>query len=164
MIKLARISILLVTTLLFWAGSHIAPSLTQAENLRFLAAIITILLTVSLYFFRKLGSINNLELLDSRELEYFAFRSRDIRRKVWWMVGWGFLCSFLIWVVTGIEMPFDSHKVAAIIGFLFACCIYYLAIFPFWLNELQTFQDKLKIKMAMKSRQDLLLKQLEDAK
>lgn len=74
------------------------------------------------------------------------------------------ICSIAIWIITGIDTPYDDHTIAVFVGTLFGICISYLVIFPFWINELQSFQDKLKISEAKKEKQKSIVKQLDNVK
>ena len=150
--------------LLFWGGSYVVPSLLRVENLQLLSTIITILWGMDFVFFQKLGALTNLNALNSRDLEILNLRLDHIRKRVWMMAIVCLSCSMLIWFITSIDTPYDDHVIALIVGILFGICISYLIVFPFWFNELQSFQDKLKITEAKKVKQDLILQQLADEK
>jgi len=163
MIRSIRLSVLLLIPLFFWGGSYVAPSLLAAENLKLLAAIITVLWGMDFVFFKKLGLLTNLDSLNSRDLEILNIRLDHIRRRVWAMALLCLLCSILIWIITSINTPYDEHTIALMVGILFGICVSYIAVFPFWFNELQSFQDKLKTTEAKKTKQDSILKQFVDA-
>jgi hypothetical protein len=163
MIRLIRLSVIFISPALFWAGSYVFPSLLQAENLRLLSGIITALWAMDFIFFQRLGSLTNLNSLGSKDLENLNFRFVHIRQRVWWMAIVCLFCSILIWIITGGELVEDTHTMSLYVGVLFGICISYLAVFPFWFNELQAFQDRLKVSEAEKAKRDAALKQLTDA-
>lgn len=163
MIRLIRLFSILVCPVLFWVASYVFPSLLKAENLRLLSGIITALWAMDFIFFQRLGSITNLNSLSSRDLENLNFRFAHIRKRVWWMAAVCLVCSILIWMITSGELVKDIHALSIYVGILFGICISYLALFPFWFNELQSFQDHLKVTEAEKTKRDLALKQLADA-
>lgn len=163
MIRMIRISILLIVPIMFWGGSYLVPSVLKSENLTLLAGIVTALWGLDFIFFQKLGAVTNLNLLSSRDLALLNDRFSHIRQRVWYMAGICFSCSLLIWLIAAGQLISDVHVIAIVVGFLFAICIQYIAVFPFWFNELQAFQDRLKTSEAEKTKRDSMLKQMADA-
>jgi len=158
-----RIAILLVIPLLFWGGSSIAPDLMGPENLKLLTAVVTSLWGLDFIFFQRLGALTNLNSVGSKNLAILEERFKQIRSRVWYMAAVCFVCSALIWFITSSDAIQSATVMALLIGGLFAICIQYIAVFPFWFNELQEFQDKLKIRDAEKAKQELALKQMAEA-
>lgn len=154
---------MIIIPLVFWWVSYVVPSLVHPENLRLLAGIVTVLWTVDFVFFKKLGDISHLNLLSSKDLDNLGIRLSHIRKRVWWMAGWCLFCSIQIWIITGGELVEDVHLMALYVGALLGICASYLAVFPFWFNELQAFQDRLKIMEAEQKKRDQTLKQFANA-
>lgn len=165
MIRRIRISILVLVPILFWYVSDAFPSLVKAENLRLLSGIITVIWATILWFFQRLGSLTNVDSLPSSQLQTLELRFEYTRHRVWWMAGVSLVSSFLIWAISSGELVTDVRLMALFVGVLFSFCVSYLVIFPFWFNELQAFQDKLKINAAEKSKRESEMKQfVEDGK
>lgn len=163
MIRMIRIAILLVIPLLFWGGAHVAPDLMESDNLKLLTAVVTFLWGLDFFFFQRLGSLTNLNSVGSKNLAILEERFKQIRSRVWYMAAVCCACSALIWFITSSNVIQSATVVALLIGGLFAICVQYIAVFPFWFNELQEFQDKLKVREAEKSKQESALKQMADA-
>lgn len=164
MIRRIRIGIILCVPVLFWYASGTFPSLVKAENLRLLSGISTVIWALVLLFFQRIGSLTNFEALPSSQLQTLEFRFAYTRQRIWWMAGVSLVCSFLIWGIgSSSDIVPNTQVMAALIGTLFAICVSYLVIFPFWFNELQAFQDKLKISASEKAKREAELKSFSDA-
>lgn len=164
MIKLIRTAIVLIVPLLFWVGAGSFPDLLKADNLRVLCAVITVLWSIDFVFLQRLASLTTLEALTSAELRNFSYRVKHIRKRAWRMAIICLICSILIWVVTSAKIVSDPVIVAVVVGVLFAICVSYIVVFPFWFNELHDFQDRLKTKVAEAVKRDAELKEMNDAK
>jgi hypothetical protein len=162
-IRLIRIAIWLIVPALFWAGSYVLPAIFKSENLRYLATVITFLWGLDLIFIQKMASLTNMDVLSSRALDNLDLRFANIRRRIWRMTAITFICSLMIWLIAGTTLIKNFHVESLVIGWLFSICISYVVVFPFWFDEFQAFQDKLKISAAEKLKQDGELKQLADA-
>ena len=164
MIRITRLAVLLLVPILFWGASYVAPNLVHADNLRLLATVVTVPWVLDFVFFQRLGSLTNLNALDSRNLERLNDRLAHIRKRVWWMAGICMVCSGLIWFLAAGQMLADPHHLALAIGFCVGICAQYLVVFPFWFNELQAFQDRLRTRDAKNAKKETVLKQMAEAK
>lgn len=79
------------------------------------------------------------------------------------MVGVSVACSLSIWVLSSPNLIANVELRALAIGFLFSVCVSYMVIFLFWTDDLQNFQDSLKIAAAEKAKRDAELKAFAEA-
>lgn len=160
-IRFIRVSVILLVPLVFWGFSYVLPSITKPENLRYLTAIITVLWTVAIYFLKRLNEIPNQDWLTSREVEKLTMRTAQIDKKTWRMLIVCAFCSVLIWPITADEVMNSPHLTALFVGILVGICASYLAVFPFWIKELQAFENDLKIKAATHKKRALAMEHFQ---
>lgn len=160
MLKILRILVLFCTPLTFWGAWYLVPGLLDAAGLRWLSGVVTVLWGLEFYFLQRLTAVSAVDGLSSKEQERLVFRLAAIRRRVWWIGGIALACSALIWIITAIELPFASPVYATLVGVLFGISLSYLMLIPFWVNESQSFIDKvreedLKVKRRAEAVQNL---------
>lgn len=151
MFKVLRLLTLLITPLVFWGAWYVVPDLLDAQGLRWLSGIVTILWGLEFYFFQRLGGVSAVDGLSSKEHERLVLRLASIRRRVWWIGGIGLACALLIWLMAAMQLPASSPIYAALVGILFGISLSYLILIPGWVNESQGFVDEVR-------RQDVIAK------
>lgn len=155
MLKALRLLTILFTPLLFWGAWYVVPGVLDAEGLRWLSGIVTVLWALEFYFFQRLSAVSSVDGLSSKEHERLVWRLASIRRRVWWIGGIGLVCSLLIWILAAMQLATSSPLYAALAGVLFGISLSYLILIPGWVNESQHFIDEVR-------RQDLLTKKRAD--
>lgn len=160
MIRILRLSILLLIPFIFWASSYTFPEMLDPNNIKYLSAIVTILWVMCLAFFVKLDGLSNLTSLNSKNLYILDILLKNTRKKIWWVLIAGLICGVLIWVISSAGLGYDNHIIALLVGILFGVSVSYLSVIPFWFNELQSFQDNLKIREAKKTKMEMTVKKL----
>lgn len=155
MLKVLRLLTLLVTPLVFWGAWYVVPDVLDAQGLRWLSGVVTVLWGLEFYFFQRLGAVSSVDGLSSREHERLVLRLASIRRRVWWIGGIGLACALIIWLLAALQLPTSSPLYAAAVGVLFGISLSYLILIPGWVNESQNFIDEVR-------RQDVLAKRRAD--
>jgi hypothetical protein len=153
MLIAARILLLCATPLLFWAAWYVSPSVLDAEGLKWLSGLVTALWALEFYFFRKLGEVSAVQGISSKEHERLLIKLASFRRRIWWIGGVGLLCSIVIWVLAASKLPTSSPIYAGFVGMLVGISLSYLILIPGWLNESQSFIDKVRQQEAQKKKQ-----------
>lgn len=161
MLKIFRLLILLVTPLLFWGAWYVVPGLLDTTGLRWLSGVVTVLWGLEFYFLQRLSSVSAVDGLTSKEHQRLVLRLATIRRRVWWIGGVALACSLLIWVLTALQLPLSSPIYAALVGVLFGISLSYLILIPIWVNESQSFIDKVQEQSAASKKRSELIKNLE---
>lgn len=160
MLKALRLLTLLLTPVAFWAAWYIVPGVLDAQGLRWLSGIVTVLWGLEFYFFQRLGAASSVSGLSSKEFERLVLRLAAIRRRVWWIGGIGLICALTIWLLTALQLPLSSPLYAAAVGVLFGICLSYLILIPGWVNESQKFIDEARRQEAMAQRRAKMAKDL----
>ncbi len=156
MLKVLRLLTLLVTPLVFWGAWYVVPGILDAQGLRWLSGIVTVLWGLEFYFFQRLGAVSSIDGLSSKEHERLVLRLAAIRRRVWWIGGVGLACALTIWLLAALQLPTSSPLYAGAVGVLFGISLSYLILIPGWVNESQNFIDEVR-------RQDVLAKKRAEA-
>lgn len=164
MLKLARLIVLIATPIFFWGAWYYAPSLLEADGLRWLSGVVTILWALEFYFFRKLGDVSAVQGISTREHERLVLRLASIRKRVWWIGGIGLICALTMWVMSALKLPLSSPIYAGLVGVLFGISLSYLILIPGWFNESQEFIDEARRRDAQIKKQAEITKAIDSAK
>lgn len=159
--KAIRLAVLISAPMFFWAAWYIAPALLEAEGLKWLSGLVTLLWGLEFYFFRRLSEVSNVQGITTKEHERLVLRLARLRKRVWWIGGIGFVCSSLIWLLAALKLPATSPFYASLVGILVGISISYLILIPGWLNETQEFIDKTRQIEAIKKKQAEIAKATE---
>lgn len=163
MLKLLRWFLLLAMPAVFWAAWYIVPNILEANGLRVLSGIVTILWGLEFWFFQRLSVLSSLDGLSSREGERLVHRLAAIRRRIWWIGGIGLASSLCIWLLVEMKLPMSSPIYAAMVGVLFGISLSYLILIPGWVGETQDFVDQVRRDEQVAKRRAEAAKTLQDS-
>lgn len=152
MLKALRLLVLIVTPLIFCAAWYLAPSILNAEALRWLSGLVAVLWALEFYFFRKLGEVSAAQGITSKEHERLVNRLSLLRKRIWWIGGIGLACSVVIWILATLGLPATSPIYASMVGVLVGISLSYLILLPGWFNESQEFIDEARRQEALKKK------------
>lgn len=164
MLKALRLLTLLITPLVFWGAWYVVPNILDAQGLRWLSGIVTVLWALEFYFFQRLSVVSSVDGLSSKEHERLVLRLASIRRRVWWIGGIGLACALLMWLMAAMQLPASSPIYAALAGVLFGISLSYLILVPVWVNESQGFIDEVRRQDVLAKKRAETLKTLRDRK
>ena len=154
MLRFLRLSVIVFCLVLFVGAWYIAPALLDAEALRWLSGVVTVLWGLELLFYKKLEDVGAVQGLTSKEHERLVAKLARIRNRVWWVGGIGLSCSVAIWLLTTLKLPMTSPLYAAAVGALLGISISYLLLVPAWMNESQAFIDDTRRQDAVRKKRD----------
>ena len=139
------------------------PELMAANGLRYLSGIVTVLWGLEFWFFQRLAAVSSLDGLSSREQERLIFRLASIRRRIWWIGGVELVAALSIWLIVELQLPATSPAYAAMVGELIGICLSYLVLIPAWVNETQSFIDRVRHAEQQTKKRAEVAKVLADA-
>lgn len=159
-----RIGILVVCPVIFYAAVLAFPSLAEAESLKILAPLGGVVWALNLYFLRKLGDLATLEGLTNRERERLVLKLSEIRRRGWKASIAAFFCAITIWWIVASGMVKEAQWYLGAIGFLVGVILSFVVIFPFWLDEIQSFIDRVNLEKARRASEEAEIQRLSGGK
>lgn len=146
----------------YWAGSVIAPGLMSKTALGFFMGLFAILFGSCMFILPKISDLSTIEGLGTREREYLMVLLKEIRSRVWWVVGISAVGSCMIFFLGSASLPDRSPVKPLGIGFMLGLGVSYLIVLAGWYNEIHDFSDQIRLREERKHKRDNLLKRIED--
>jgi len=157
---IARLATLFVVPLAIVVAALAWPKLLDQENLRILAGAIVAIGGLFAWLFKQLMDATRIEGLVARERERLREAALRIRVRMWRIAAVCGVAAILLFVVAAARDSFTDLQLAYIVGVLMGIACSYVALVPFWFEELNSFVEEVRERAERRKDLDRAVKDL----